>query len=118
VGIVPETEADVSPRFVISDALLNHVAELCTAFEHVNPIGEKHRRYSDLFDGKNWKAIRDAMIDTGLIEQVSKASKGPRQQFYRKQFVPADLMASLYKTSRAAAMDMDAFWQALSGNSE
>jgi hypothetical protein len=99
------------PSYDVPRPLLDRVAALCSAFEHVNPIGEKHRRYGHLFEGKEWKIARDAMVESGLFEEVTKATKGPRQTFWLKRFVPADLMSGLYSQSRNRSIDV--FWEIL-----
>jgi hypothetical protein len=110
VGLVPKSEKPLELRFDVEPGVLDVVEGLCGAFEHLNPLGTGHTRYGWIFESDHWRDVRDALLEEGLIEEESgRSTAGPRQTFFRKRFLPSDLMSALRSESERPSVD--AFWR-------
>lgn len=104
-----EEEVDGALRWRVGEKRLHVVERLCHAFERMNPVGSKHEYYQDVFASSDWKKVRRAMLDTGLIREDQRGVSGPSQEFFRKHFDPQELLAGL----AVAPSDprVDEFWR-------
>jgi hypothetical protein len=106
--------ADAPPQvlFEVDEDVLGLVMELCRAYERINPLGEKHPQFGWIFERQEWPRIRNALLSAGLITAQSKQVQGPARAFFRKQFVPSELVSALYDPH--ARSEFADFWSQIS----
>ena len=112
IGARPRNSSLIS-RFSVDNDVIQLVTVLCRAFDEMNPVGDKHYRYSTVFGHKKWKQVRNALIETELVRVDSpRPSAGPRQQFYRRNFSTAVLLKAL-NVEQEGERNVDDFWRLL-----
>lgn len=98
-------------RFEVEDEVLFVVTQLCRAFDEMNPVGERHTKYLAVFSSPAWPRVREALIESEMVKSTTKASSGPKQNFYRKRFQTSELLAALHTESTNDSIER--FWRSV-----
>lgn len=101
-------------RFKVSADQLEAVAMLCRAFDEMNPVGDNHTKYRHLFEGGVWPRLRRCLVESGLVNEETQPTSGPRQNFFRKRFMTSELLAATTSVSSDPAIEE--FWRAFSAH--
>ncbi len=86
------------------------VERLCAAFRHGNPLPEDEVRMRKVIASEGWRAVKEALLETGLITVENRSASGPKRDFYRRHFLPEELQSGASTDPRVAK-----FWKLLRG---
>lgn len=96
----------------VPDEYLSLLERLLRAYERANTICEGDHHLASLFDDPYWGEFRKLLVDHGIVRQENRPTSGRPKVFFRRQFLPEEIMKGETKINRAKPQIVR-FWDAL-----
>jgi hypothetical protein len=115
IGVLT-AEEDISPSSgssVTEEAreVITVVEAVVEAFRRGSLIPEDEAKLRSAASSRCWVTVRDALLEAELLTVETRSLSGPRRDFYRRHFLPQDLMNGL--TERSDRENINTFWRRL-----
>ena len=96
----------------VASEYLSLLERLLRAYERANTVCDGDRHLSSLFDDPHWVELRKLLVDHGIVRQESRPTSGRPKIFFRRQFLPEEIMKGESRVNRAEPQ-IGRFWDAL-----
>lgn len=101
-----EDERNVEPVW------LGLLERMIRAYQRANPICDGDQNLQHLFGDPQWPALRDLLIEHGIVKQENRPVSGRPKQFLRRRFSSDEIMSGASKTGNTKPQIVR-FWDAL-----
>ena len=91
---------------------LNLLEQLLRAYERANTVCDGDDHLGSLFDDLHWGTLRKLLVEHGIVRQENRPASGRPKTFYRRQFLPEEIMKGESRDHRAKPQ-IGRFWDAL-----
>ena len=104
--------ADDSSMRNVDDEYLGLLERLLRAYERANTVCDGDDHMTALFNHPHWGELRKLLVDHGIVRQENRPTSGRTKTFFRRQFLPDEIMKGESKDVRAKPQ-IEQFWDAL-----
>jgi hypothetical protein len=107
-----EPEVREPTRRRVAADVLAILDKLSRAYLRKNPVCAADPTLTAVFESSEWPDLEELLVRHGVVTRESRAAGGPRKAFFRRQFLPEQIMAGA-SPEVVVPPEIRSFWDAL-----